>query len=575
MWNKRIRTKIFLAMLLATALPLAILSSIIFYQVTRAINEDKSFARIRVNQDLKGKVEDFLLNLNETAYQIYTNPFLPETIALNKSFLTDSQTYDTVRDLEQFFLSVYYQSRIKTIIGMYIIRNDGELLGNFYPAVHPQYTTSYYANLLEQVRSNQYRPMMLIHYQSQYKEPVIQFLYPVRYRGQPAGLLVIDVKETTFRDQVENYNVFYKGEIALVSSTDQVLYNTDPAKTGIQLKKSTDNGGKVMIETPRNEAGWRLLYQYRIDPEQILYRNLALAMIGISGLLAIILSLGLSFNLTKPIVELHRKMGRIQIGDFDARVDVKSQDEIGFLGNQFNQMAETIQQLIEHDLKLRLMNQTTQIKALQAQISPHFLFNTLQMMIGMAEVNSMPDLKLICQSLSSMYRYNMNIDKEWVRLREEIMHIRNYLVVINKRYSDTIRFRLYIEPEAYELLIPKLILQPIIENAVEHGLIPGTRRRSLLRMSVRADRDGNLLTIHVIDNGAGMERPDTIDLEAGMGLFHANTTPHQAEDIPIGLANVHARIRLICGQSYGITLTSRKGAGFCVTYYLPLKEASE
>ena len=236
-------------------------------------------------------------------------------------------------------------------------------------------------------------------------------------------------------------------------------------------------------------------------------------------------------------------------------------------------MAETIQSSSRHDLKLQLMNQQTQIKALQAQISPHFLFNTLQMMAGIAEVNKVPDMKLICQSLSNMYRYNMNIENEWVRLQDEIMHIRNYLVIINKRYAGMIRFRLDIEPAAYQWRIPKLILQPIVENAVEHGLIPGRCSRKLLKISVRVDREAEALMIRVLDNGAGMADPETFNLDARM--LESLQVKSEEEAHPIGLSNVHARIRLICGKPYGIQLLSRKGAGTCVSFTLPLKEANE
>ncbi|MBW5447594.1 HAMP domain-containing protein [Cohnella sp. CFH 77786] len=573
----RIRMKIFLAMIAATAVPLGITSTIIFYQVSRSIDDDQAFAKIRVEQDIKDRIEGFFEDLNETAYQIYSNSDLIETIALDKEFQTESRTYDTVKDIEQFFFDVYYQSRVKDIMGMYLLRNNGELLGNFFPTLHPSYEQAYYDDLLARVRNNGYRPLMLIHYKSEYGEPAIQFLYPVRYRGAPSGLLVIDLKEKTFRQQIERYNAFYRGEVALLSSGGVALYDTDPAKVGQALPPASPADHRtVQIKTTLDKSGWTLLYRYQIDPEQILYRNLAAAMIGVAALLAIFLSLGLSFNITKPIVHLHRNMGRIQIGDYDARVDVKTQDEIGFLGNQFNRMAEQIQRLVEHDLKLRLMNQETQIKALQAQISPHFLFNTLQMMAGIAEFNRVPDLKMICQSLSNMYRYNMDIDREWVRLRDEIMHIRNYLAIINKRYAGAIRFRLHTEPGASDWRIPKLILQPIVENAVEHGLIPGSRKRKLLRMSVRADRANGMLTIHILDNGAGIEDAASLALDSGLEP-HATAVQRaqQDEQASIGLANVHARIRLICGPSCGLRLTSRRGVGTCVTFTLPLKEADE
>ena len=308
----RIRMKIFLAMILAIALPLSITSGIIFYQVARSIEDDKSVARGRVEQDLKGRIEEFIQELNETAYQIYSNPDLIETIALKKEFLTDSRTYDTVKDIEQFFFGVYNQSRVTDIIGMYLVRNDGQLLGNFFPNVHPRFNQSYYLHLLEEVKSNAYKPEMLITYKSQYQEPAIQFLYPVRYRGIPSGLLVIDLKEQSFRGLIERYNVFYHGEIALVDPSGTAVYHTDPAQAGLVLREPSKDKHAFVIETDMKAAGWKLHYQYEIDPKQTLYRNLAILIIVIAGLLAVSLSLGLSFNLTKPIVHLHRKMVRIR-----------------------------------------------------------------------------------------------------------------------------------------------------------------------------------------------------------------------------------------------------------------------
>lgn len=353
---------------------------------------------------MKIQVEEFGQELNETAYQIYSNPDLIETIALKKEFLSDSRTYDTVRDIEQFFLGVYYQSRVKDIVGMYLIRDDGELLGNFFPNYHPQMGSEYYNSLLEEAERNQYQPEMLIRYEKIYKEPFIQFLYPVRYLGKPSGLLIIDLKESTFRSLVERYNMFYHGEIALINAGGTAVYHTNPEMVGLQFSSDDANSRTVNLETSLFARGWKLNYRYEIDPNQFLYRIIAILMIILVGVLAIYISLRLSYHLTKPIVHLHQKMSRIQIGDYNARVEVKTRDEIGFLGNQFNRMVDTIQQLIEHDLKHKLMNQDTQIKALQAQISPHFLFNTLQMMAGIAEVNKVPDMKLICQSLSNMYR---------------------------------------------------------------------------------------------------------------------------------------------------------------------------
>jgi len=566
---KRIQMKIFLAMLLSTALPLSITSGIILFQVSQTIKDDRNFARIRVEEDLKDRIDEYAMNLNETAYQIYSNPDLIRSIALNEEFLTDSRTYDTVKDIREFFLTVYNQSRLTDIIGMYLLRNDGEELGSFYPKLYPHLESEYVRSLLQTAQDKQHQPTTMLRYESIYKEPIIQYLFPVRSLGQPVGLLVIDIKEQNFRNLVERYNDFYRGQIAITDNEKFVLYDTLPSLTGKMFDAIAPGSRVVNMSVPLESKNLTLRYTYEIDPKLLLYRTLAIIAVGFSVLLALVISLFLSFDITKPIVNMHRKMTRIQIGDYDARVEVQTQDEIGFLGNQFNRMAETIQQMIDHDLKLRLMNQESQIMALQAQISPHFLFNTLQMMSGIAEVNRVPDLKLICQSLSNMYRYNMNLASEWVTVKEETMHVRNYLVIIGKRYTGRIYSRLEIAPEIRNYAIPKLILQPLVENAIEHGINPSANSRGLIRISGRADKEMGILQLYIADNGIGM----TDEKYAAVNdLLRSSDSQDRAGKMSIGLYNVNKRIGLICGESFGVTVLSRAAKGTIVLCKLPLKE---
>ena len=204
------------------------------------------------------------------------------------------------------------------------------------------------------------------------------------------------------------------------------------------------------------------------------------------------------------------------------------------------------------------MNKEVQIKALQAQISPHFLHNTLQTMSSIAMIQNAPDVKIICQCLSNMYRYNMNIEEEWVTLREEIRHIRNYLYIINKRYPEILRIYIRLEESMQTVYVPKLILQPIIENAIDHGLIPSRKSKKILKVYVRQDHNENKLRIYIVDNGAGMP-PSVKDL-----LNKASQS--------IGLHNVQTRLKLLCGKDFGLRLLSKEGKGTIVVIELPLRE---
>ncbi|WP_307402610.1 cache domain-containing sensor histidine kinase [Paenibacillus anaericanus] len=568
---KGIRVKIFRSMIIVVILPLSITSAIIAYQISRDMKEDIQFAKTRTEQGMKDTMEQYFQSLYETAYQIYSNPDLIQSLTNNTAYLpNESRTYDNVRDIKEFFLSVYNNSRVKDIVGMYLINVDDEAVGNFFPSLYPRLTSEYIQNLLLESKESEGEPTILLNYNSMYSEPVIQYLYPVNSMGKRTGLLVIDMRESYFRELIEKYNDFYNGSIALTNQSGEIAYHTDFTKVGSIYSAEELQGDPIILEVPLGTEGWTLHYNFYADPEVILFRNGVIGVLILSGVLVLVFSYSLSYSMTKPIVSMYRKMGRIQIGDYSVRIDTVTNDEIGYLGKQFNKMVDTIQQLIDHELKLQLTNQESQIKALQAQISPHFLFNTLQTMSSIAQVNDVPDLKLICQSLSNMYRYNMNIRNEWVQVKDELMHIRNYMVIINKRYPESIRIRFQMDSSTRNLSIPKLILQPIVENSVEHGLIPLLQGKKLLKIFAKVNREDGILYLYVLDNGVGLTTEQLENVQFSLGrenLFErANSS--------IGLHNVHSRIQLICGVLYGIRVYSKNGKGTCIELSLPLKEVS-
>ncbi|MEF2966248.1 sensor histidine kinase [Paenibacillus sp. M1] len=567
----RIRTKIFAAMIAVILLPLGIASMIIWYQISDGLKEDLRFAETRTEQDLKGAIDEYILALNETAYQIYSNPDLIKSLTHHTSYSPDeSRTYDTVRDMREFFLSVYNKSRVKDIVGMYLINAEQEAAGDFFPSLSPRLSDEYIRQLLLESKRVDSRPTFLFTYDSMYGEPVIQYLYPVKSLGVPTGLLVIDMKESYFRQLVEKYNSFYNGSVIITEKSGAVVYHTDREAGQGSFSPANLPGKPFVIETDIGGGNWLLYYVFYEDPEVSVVRLWIIIAIALSAVLALVASYTLSYSITKPIVRMYRKMGLIQRGDYSVRVQANTNDEIGFLGNQFNKMVETMQQLIDHELKLQLTNQESQIKALQAQISPHFLFNTLQTMSNIAQVNNVPDLKLICQSLSDMYRYNMHIRNEWVQLKDEILHIRNYMVIINKRYPESIRIRFQVDPAIRSLAIPKLILQPMVENAVEHGLIPKLDGKKLIKIHAAIDAEQDRLYISVLDNGIGMDKERLEGTRQSLAE-EAGINSKDKEDSSIGMINVHTRIRLICGEPYGLNVYSKNGKGTCIRFVLPMK----
>jgi two-component system, sensor histidine kinase YesM len=572
---RRIRMRLIIAMLLTTAIPLLFTSVIIIFQVSQSINDMKQAAELRVKQDMVEKLSDLENNLYATSYLFYYNRELVQSLRNNSQYEPDnSYYYDTYKDTQQFLTSVYNTSPVKGIVGIYLVNSANKLLGSylaFKPVTFKGIDEQSIVQLAQTIQAGD-GPKVMLSNKNHYQLRILQYAFPLKYMDDHIGLLVIDVDEVTIRRQLEKYNTSYHGQVILSDAKGTMVYHTDVNQIGLPFQASNNIKSGFRLEVPLPN-GLLLTYEYYTHPNLLLYRNLAIAMVGLSCILAIIISLVLSYNITKPIINLHGNMVRVQNGDYSARAEIMTNDEIGFLGKEFNRMVGTIQHLIEHDFKLQLVNKEIQIKALQAQISPHFLHNTLQTMSNIAMIHNAPEVKLICQCLSNMYRYNMNIHMERVALKEELKHIRNYLLIINKRYPDNFKIRLKSDEEIRNMEVPKLILQPIIENALEHGLIPSRNEKRLLKVYASKDEKKGLLYIYVIDNGAGMS---AIQLEELMGIL--GQEPGQShiewrEHPSIGLTNVQKRINLLCGNEFGLSVLSKEGKGTCVILKLPLKEA--
>ncbi len=180
--------------------------------------------------------------------------------------------------------------------------------------------------------------------------------------------------------------------------------------------------------------------------------------------------------------------------------------------------------------------------ALQAQINPHFLFNTLGTMAGIADVQDCGLVKNMCEALSDIFRYNImgNIDKQFVRLEEEISHIKNYMYIVNIRRGGDIQLDIHVEEKYLDQQIPKLSLQPLVENSVEHGM---KNKRGEKFISISAWQEENCFYLETADNGTGFEE--------GAVLEYKKEEKH----LSIGLKNIEDRIRYLYGQEYGLEIS--------------------
>lgn len=265
-------------------------------------------------------------------------------------------------------------------------------------------------------------------------------------------------------------------------------------------------------------------------------------------------------SITKPVRALSGAAKKIADGDFSTRVKVATKDEIGTLAENVNEMSgrleEMVQKIKEDERKMR----HTELRLLQEQINPHFLYNTLDTIVWLVEGNSPDKAVNMVVSLSDFFRIVLSKGKDIITIREEEQHIRSYLEIQQVRYRDILEYDIRIPEELYGYKILKLTLQPIVENSLYHGIKVKRGKGTILVTGVLKD---DKIYFDITDTGVGMSKEELDSIRNKL------TRPCKETDSGFGLANVNERIRMNYGPEYGVTIDSKQGEGTRVQIVIP------
>ncbi|MBE0340498.1 sensor histidine kinase, partial [Paenibacillus sp. 28ISP30-2] len=291
---------------------------------------------------------------------------------------------------------------------------------------------------------------------------------------------------------------------------------------------------------------------------------------GISILVSICIAVVIAWRTARPIVHLARSVQELDMIKGPAGEPSTRPDEIGMLERSLHGMAGRIREHIQTEYSMNLQKKTAELKALQAQIHPHFLQNTLQMIGSMVFSQKPEDTYEVIRSLSEMFRYVVREPQDMASLRAEIDHVGHYMRIQQRRFPQRLVFQVETDEQALDVRLPKLSLQPLLENAFQHGL---DRKAGAWRVGIRVEIMKEDICITVCDNGSGMA-PDRLE-EVRARLEHASEEPIWAQGSHIGLSNVASRIRMNFGVNYGVTIDSEPGIGTRVTIRIPFTSAGE
>lgn len=413
-------------------------------------------------------------------------------------------------------------------------------------------------------------------------EQVISVSRSVKYTDtgeNKNGVILIELNFRTITDLAEKTNLGPNGHILILNDDDSLIYSSGTydqirSKESVQIAVENYFGGfpaeidtKVMHMniTPLSQTRWRIVTVNDVDEVAQAKRRMLLVLVLVflaSGLVAAAAAVAISRRISSPLKLLRESMANIEKGDFYTKVSVSGQREVVHLAASFNSMIDTIRSLMEKIVEEQRDKRKTELRALQNQINPHFLYNTLDSIVWLAESNRTDDVITTVIALAKFFRISISRGETFIPVSDELSHIRNYLTIQQIRYQEKFTYTFEIDEGIYEYKVMKLILQPIVENAIYHGI--GDEQE---KITIRGYRENNLLIFEVENTGYGVTD------ERISEMYKILDGTHEVHSV--GIRNVYQRLKLYYGNEGNIKITSTLDEMTNIKLVIPLEIPAE
>nr|WP_157324378.1 sensor histidine kinase [Paenibacillus anseongense] len=424
-----------------------------------------------------------------------------------------------------------------------------------------------------------------------YIAPIIEAIGGVRF-SQQTGYCSVMVNTDRLQELVKNTDLTPNSTLYLLNSRNEVIASNNTNFRGILFKdilsvdrdsltngvKTNINGEDVIVQEKDLEQadGWRIVSiipVHELTTDMNAIKNVSI-IAGVGIILSLII-LGYFFlnNLTRPVMGLVADMKRIGKRDMGFRIKVRSTNEVGVLAYDINSMIDQMEEMASNILNTQarlyeseISKKQVEFSALQSQINPHFLYNTLNCISSIGLEYGSKEIAQITSSMSKIFRYSIKED-ELVQISEEIQCVQAYMNIISIRYENKFMMKVHVDDKIMQMKTPKMILQPIIENSVYHGL----ERRDAggsLHVNGQIDVDGDVC-FQITDSGIGIGHDELEVIKAKLNMDYSERVKNSPDGKSIGLSNINNRIKLMFGEGYGVDIESQLGRGTTVIVKIP------
>lgn len=579
-----IKTKLVLLLTTQILIPLVLVGFLSYKNSEGIIKENSTDYSRDILHMIRLRLDDYLDNLIQISQDLLYEEKIYEVLKSSGNIQDPLRIYEIQNSVNSHLkMMVISRPEIRSIC---IYSNDGRM---FYQDDNTREAGSRsdlpYEKMFAQARKENGKPSLYVVADENKRAKDVYMIRQINDRDDfdELGLLIMHVRKELFDEvyqgltgNLENIMIL-SPDMELVASRNIVNPNImesmlNEGISGYMGEKIDEKAGMFISYITQEMTGWKIVSYVRLD---VLYKDARtlrnnIIMLCIAAVIVLsAVTLVIAVNIVKPINKLVNGMKKVQEGEGNVQIEVDREDELGFLQKTFNEMSGEIHHLVNWVYREQLTRKEAELKALQSQINPHFLFNTLEAINWMAQLNNVPEISETVSDLSDLMEASIGRDDRLITLEEEFQYADKYISLQKRRFGDKIELIKNVQPDVLGIEIPRLLIQPLIENAVYHG-IERNRGRGTITLNVYRDKKG-CLCVEVIDNGAGMEPEELEELNARLTLdnnaYFRGLGGNRRKSI--GIENVNRRIKLFYGEQYGLKMESMVGEFTKVTIRIP------
>ncbi len=568
-----LRTKLLVMFVTLTVIPLVFIGVVSYMKSIDVVSRNaQSFAQLQANE-VSQKIDVMFQDVR----RFKEISKLDTTIQFLRHEENTYEEAKSILDLFGFYREIFQPTN--NILSISIYNLNGKAISED-KGVHqlsiPPRDRSTHQMLIKIPNETLYEPI------SVNQKPVISITDTIilDLTGEVIGFINILIDASAVESIINEAHLGDTGSFFIETESGESLFKSSNISTGRyaisnwrQVKEkesgfiSNHSGNIFTVFDTLETTGWKIIAQ--VPSKELMQdandiRTLIIVSVAFSIIFTITLYFFITSKLIRPIRNLKDKMKLASRGDLSVMVSHESSDEIADLGESFNAMIIKIKTLLEKSIEEQKQINIAELKSLQSQINPHFLYNTLDNIIWMAESNKSSEVIEMTKALSNFFRITLSKGKDLITIKEEFEHIHNYLIIQEIRYRDRLEVSINCNEEILNFPILKLTLQPLIENAIYHG-IKNKREKGLIIVNGDLDEDKNI-RIDIIDNGIGIKEDDLREIQQKL----SSGVPLEKNNGGYGMFNVHQRIRLYYeGKEFGLSINSTYGLGTHIRLTIP------